>query len=104
MRISRDHKIQNPALHLFRVTGFLDAYEPSLILFPSLGGLRRKTVTAILPNFVYKNQQRKSMEIGTVRIGYWIPLVIAGEELTEQCLVSFLVDIEPVHAPSPYGH
>ena len=35
------HKIQNPALHLFRVTGFLGNHRPFLILF-SLSGLKEE--------------------------------------------------------------
>ena len=35
LRFFRGHKIQNPALHLFRVTGFFGDRGPFKILFPS---------------------------------------------------------------------
>ena len=58
------HKLQNPALHLFRVTGFLGNHKPlsnPLFLF----GVERRNLVRkyCLISFPIKAQQ-KSMEIG----------------------------------------
>ena len=77
------HKKQNPVLHLFRETGFyatVDHFRPNLSLKESdlmkntVGTLQPLNASVISPIIVYKNIFQKSIEIGPVRAGYWIPL------------------------------
>ena len=79
VRFSRRHKIQNPALHLFRVTGFSGNRGTFQVLFPS-HGWKKSIGWAILPNTAYKELLGKSMKKGfgcwLLDTRYWILLEI----------------------------
>lgn len=63
MRVSRGHKTQNPALYLFRVTGFCALRNHFSPIFPVLG-LEKELVSRILINAVYTKLFCKSMKRG----------------------------------------